>query len=142
MNIQSLHSNFITPTRSTEQAGAFDLYMPESGFIPEMTLEPVKVPLGFAAEVPAGFGAFVIPRSSTGSKHGVELQNTVGFIDADYRGEWFAFLNTKTGEHFEWDAGSRVLQVVVVPVYQGAITLVDSVSKTERGAGGFGSTGK
>lgn len=140
MNIQALHSDFIIPTLGTRDSGAFDLYMPEAGRIPEMNITPVRVPLGFASEVPKGYVALILPRSGAGSKHGVELQNTAGVIDADYRGQWFAFLNTKTGDEFTWEKGSRVLQFALVPVLTPELTLVDSVSSTDRGQGGFGST--
>lgn len=151
MNIQALHPNFRLPQRSTELAGGFDLYMPEAGEITpcwerctdeDPNVHPVKVPLGFAAEIPTGYVALLLPRSGTGAKHSLELENTCGIIDADYRGEWVAFLNTKNGAGFSWSAGERVLQFILVPVLTPVLTLVDSVAHTERGAGGFGSTGQ
>lgn len=151
MNIQPLHPNFRLPSRATDLAGGYDLYMPEAGEIApcwercseeDLNVKPVKIPLGFAAEVPPGYVALLLPRSSTGAKHSIELENTCGVIDADYRGEWFAFLNTKNGTGFSWEAGDRILQYLLVPVYTPELTLVDSVSKTARGEGGIGSTGK
>ena len=147
MNIQPLHPNFRIPSRATDLAGGYDIYMPESGaaqafWEKEDPTKPDKIPLGFAAEVPAGHVALLLPRSSTGAKHSLELENTCGVIDADYRGEWFAFLNTKNGEGFSWEAGDKVLQFLIVPVCTPELTLVESVSKTARGEGGFGSTGK
>lgn len=151
MNIQPLHPNFRLPSRATDLAGGYDLYMPEAGVVEEIwariseedpVVRPVKVPLGFAAEVPEGYVALLLPRSSTGAKHSLELENTCGVIDADYRGEWFAFLNVKSGAEFRWEAGDRILQYLLVPVYTPELTLVDSVSKTARGEGGIGSTGK
>lgn len=152
MNIEGLHPNFQLPVRSSELAGGYDLYMPEAGRIGEFweratsedepEVKPVKVALGFAAEVPVGHVALLLPRSSTGAKHSVELENTCGVIDADYRGEWFAFMGTKNGMPFEWEAGERVLQYILVPVATPELTLVDSVAKTARGTGGVGSTGR
>lgn len=139
MRIQSLHTAFIMPTKGSEQAGAFDIYMPEDGIIND---RPGIFGLGFASEIPAGHVALILPRSSTGAKFGVELNNTCGVIDSDYRGEWKAMLRTKNGESFSWFAGDRILQFLVVPVAQVTLELVDSVSKTDRGAGGFGSSGK
>lgn len=145
MNIEALHPNFRLPTRATDLAGGFDLYMPEAGeakpiWDKDDPAKADKIKLGFAAEVPEGYVALLLPRSSTGAKHSLELENTVGVIDADYRGEWMAFLNTKNGEGFSWEAGDRVLQFLLVPVHTPELTLVTSVSKTARGEGGFGST--
>lgn len=140
MNIKPLHPNFRIPELGSELAGAYDLSMPDAGYIPEMNIEPIKVPLGFAAEVPVGYVAMILPRSGVGTKNGVELQNTAGIIDADYRGQWFAFLNTKTGDEFSWEAGKKVLQVLIVPVHTPVLNIVDELSDTTRGDGGFGST--
>lgn len=152
MNIEPLHPNFRLPTRATTLSGGFDLYMPEAGHVGEFweratdeeesVVKPVKVKLGFAAEVPEGYVALLLPRSSSGVKHSLELENTCGVIDADYRGEWMAFLGTKNGEAFEWKAGDRVLQFLLVPVLTPELSIVNSVSKTARGIGGVGSTGK
>lgn len=142
MRIQSLHSGFIMPTKGSDHSGAFDIYMPTSGWIDE---KPILYGLGFATEIPPGHVALILPRSSTGAKHGVELNNTCGVIDSDYRGEWKAMLKIKPGnsEHgFSWSAGERLLQFLLVPVLNVSLELVDSVSQTERGTGGFGSTGQ
>lgn len=126
------------PTKGTSLAGAFDIYMPEPGII---SGDSQIIGLGFAAEVPTGTIAMLVPRSGAGAKHGVELNNTCGVIDADYRGEWKAALRTKSGEPFSWSAGERLLQFLLIPVLNVEFELVDSVSKTERGSGYFGSTG-
>lgn len=139
MNVQILHRNAVLPSRGTENAGAFDIYMPESGSVSGNQVKLIG--LGFAAEIPQGFAAVIIPRSGAGSKYGVELNNTCGFIDSDYRGEWKAALRTKSGAPFHWEADSRILQFMVVPVWMGRLTLVDKLEPTERGTGGFGSTG-
>ena len=139
MQIKALHQNFIMPTSGSELAGAFDVYMPEDG---KAYGNPVKVGLGFAATIPPGYVALLVPRSGVGAKHGVELNNTCGVIDADYRGEWKAVLRTKDGRAYEWKAGDRVLQFMVVPVWKGNLELVEELSETDRGAGGFGSTNK
>lgn len=139
MLIKSLHPSFIMPTKGTDNAGAFDIYMPEDGVA---TGNSALIGLGFAAAVPVGHVALLLPRSSTGAKQGLELNNTCGVIDADYRGEWKAAIRTKDGRNFAWKVGERVLQFLVVPVP--AITLIrsDSLDTTERGEGGFGSSGK
>lgn len=139
MRVKAMHENFIMPTKGTQQAGAFDIYMPERGHADGIRR---FFGLGFAAEVPEGHVALILPRSSTGSKIGMELNNTVGVIDSDYRGEWKAALRTKDGGYFEWEAGDRLLQFLIVPVAQVNLELVDELDTTERGTGGFGSTGQ
>ena len=139
MNIKKLHSGFIMPTKGTDRAGAFDIYMPEPGLINGYTQ---MINLGFSAEVPSGHVALLLPRSSAGAKNGVELNNTCGVIDSDYRGEWKAAMRTKSTLQFSWNAGDRVLQFIIVPIANVELVLVDELDYTERGTGGFGSTGK
>lgn len=140
MRIKQLHPNFIMPTKGTKLAGAFDIYMPKAGAIAWDETE--KVGLGFSAEVPVGHVALVLPRSGEGAKYGLELNNTCGVIDADYRGEWFATMRTKNGEKYEWAQGQRCLQFLIVPVADVSLELVSELSSTDRDAGGFGSSGK
>lgn len=139
MRIQSLHAGFIMPTKGTVQAGAFDIYMPEAGVA---TGNSQLINLGFAAEVPEKHVALLLPRSGAGAKYGLELNNTCGVIDSDYRGEWKAAIKTKSGIPFKWEAGERVLQFMIVPVATVQLELVDSLATTERGSGGFGSSGQ
>ena len=141
MNIKQLHPNFIMPTLGSTGAGAYDLYMPEAGVLTQAG-EGTAVKLGFAAEVPPGFVALLLPRSGTGAKAGVSLNNTVGVIDSDYRGEWIANLRLRNEAPFSWEAGDRVLQMLVVPVAVLHLHLVDDLDVTERGDGGFGSSGQ
>ena len=140
MNIKKLHPNFKMPTRGTEHAGGFDLYMPEAGVLMPGATYGQMVPLGFAAEIPVGFVALLLPRSGAGAKHGVSLNNTVGVIDADYRGEWMACLRMKNGLPHRWEAGERLLQFILVPVGITELNLVEELGTTDRGEGGFGST--
>lgn len=142
MNIKPLHPNFQLPTKGTAGAGAYDLYMPEEGCLYKDEPNGVMVGLGFAAEVPDGHVAFLLPRSGTGAKFGVALNNTAGVIDQDYRGEWMASLRLHNEAPFKWSAGDRLLQMVIVPVASVHLELVDELSDTSRGAGGFGSSGK
>ena len=139
MRIKKIHHNFVLPRKSTERAGAFDIYMPTEGYV---SGKVSKVGLGFAAEVPVGHVALILPRSGAGSKYGIELNNTCGVIDSDYRGEWIANIRTKDGAYYHYDAGDRVLQFLIVPVADVTLELVDELDTTERGTGGFGSTGK
>ena len=139
MLIKSLHPSFIMPTKGTDNAGAFDIYMPEDGVA---TGTPQLIGLGFAAAVPEGYVALLLPRSSTGAKFGLELNNTCGVIDADYRGEWKAAIRTKSGIPHTWNAGDRLIQFIVVPTPNITLVQTDSLDATARGEGGFGSSGK
>lgn len=138
MRIQPTKPNFIMPTKGSDQAGAFDIYMPEGGCL---TGDNQLIDLGFAAEVPVGHVALLLPRSSAGAKFGVELNNTCGVIDSDYRGSWKAALKTKNGAPYYYETGDRLVQFLIVPVANVTLEQVSSLSATERGAGGFGSTG-
>lgn len=138
MRIRAAHPNFIMPIRGSKAAGGWDLAMPEAG---EANGTVKMVDLGFQSAIPPGYVALLLPRSGVGAKKGVELNNTCGVIDADYRGNWKAAIKTKSGIPFSWEAGERVIQAVIVPVYTGELELVDELDETERGAGGFGSTG-
>lgn len=131
---------FMTPTRGTEGAGGYDIYMPTAGRIEEGGMTTVD--LGFSAEVPRGFVALLLPRSGAGGNFGVELRNTAGVIDSDYRGPWIAKLQTKKGEEFGWAAGDRVIQFVILPVHTPELRIVDQLDATQRSAGGFGSTNR
>jgi dUTP pyrophosphatase len=139
VQIKPLHTGFIMPTKGSCEAGAIDLYMPEAG---TATGTSQLFGLGFAAAVPPGHVALLLPRSGTGAKHGLELNNTCGVIDSDYRGEWKAALRTKGGIPFSWAAGDRILQCLVVPVVSLKLELVDDLDETSRGTGGFGSSGQ
>lgn len=139
MIIQSLHKNFTIPTKGSDRAGAYDIYMPEAGAVDDRVS---MIGLGFAAAVPLNHVALLLPRSSTGSAYGLELNNSCGVIDSDYRGEWKAALRTKSGLRLSWNVKDRILQFLIVPAASVELQLVDSLDETERGTGGFGSTGQ
>jgi dUTP pyrophosphatase len=142
MRVKALHPNFRMPTKGTDGAGAFDIYMPVAGSVGYN--QHKTIPLGFAAEVPPGYVALLLPRSGAGAKHGLELNNTCGVIDSDYRGEWKAVLRTKSPTPFLWNEDDRVLQFLLVPVLDVRLEEVsedEELTATGRGVGGFGSTG-
>lgn len=140
MKFKKLHPGFQLPVRGSEAAGGIDIFMPSAG---QVTQTPVPFPLGFAAAVPQGHIGLILPRSSVGAKKGLEVTNTTGVIDSDYRGEWIAYLNLKPGfEPLNFTQDERLLQIVVVPVVDLVPQLVDELSNTARGDGGFGSTGQ
>ena len=101
------------------------------------------VPTGIAIALPsADYVALVYARSGLGIKHGVAPANCVGVIDSDYRGEIKVGLVNLSGKAYTIEPGERIAQLVITPVTQANIQLVDELDNTDRGAGGFGSTGK
>lgn len=140
MHIKKLRDDIEVPVRSTAGAMAYDVFMPDAGVI--YNREVTEIFLGFALAVPPGWGAIMVPRSGMGAKFGVELNNTNGFIDEDFRGEWRCFLRLKQLEELRWKKGDRLLQFAVVPVLQIPIVEVDELPPTGRSSAGFGSTGQ
>jgi dUTP pyrophosphatase len=101
------------------------------------------VPSGIAIHLTdPGLAAMVLPRSGLGHKHGIVLGNLVGLIDSDYQGQIFVSLWNRGGSAFTLNPLERIAQLVVVPVLQVQLNVVDDFETSERGAGGFGSTGK
>ena len=139
MKFLALSDNFIMPTKGSKEAAAFDIYMPTPGSVAGSA---TRYHLGFAAAIPKGYVALIFPRSGVGSKHGLELHNTCGVIDSDYRGEWLATLRTKSCLPLSWNQGERILQFLLVAVPDITPVLVDSLDDTDRGTGGLGSSGK
>lgn len=145
MDFKRIHQDVQLPVRASDSAGGLDIMMPTAGRV--RARENASVPthsivqLGFAAKVPDGHVALILPRSGAGAKHGVQLRNTVGVIDSDYTGEWAVAVSQREGADLEWSAGERLFQFIVVPVAVVEVNEVEELPKTERGAGGFGSTG-
>ncbi|MGY3471675.1 dUTP pyrophosphatase [Bradyrhizobium sp. LM6.11] len=100
------------------------------------------VPTGLAIALPAGYEAQVRPRSGLAAKHGVTVLNSPGTIDADYRGEIKVILINHGQAAFVIKRGERIAQMVIAPMVQAALVPVAELSSTDRGAGGFGSTGR
>ncbi len=124
-------------------AGAAGLDLPAA--VPgSLTLEPgtfTRVPTGFAMALPAHYEAQVRPRSGLAAKHGVTLLNSPGTIDADYRGEVQVIVINHGSKPFTIERGMRIAQLVVAPVSPVSVEEVSQLDTTERGDGGFGSTG-
>ena len=103
----------------------------------------MSIPTGIAIALPsAEYVALVFDRSGLGIKHGIALSNGVGVIDSDYRGEIGVGLVNLSGTPYTVAPGDRIAQLAVVPVVRAALTPVEELDETARGAGGFGSTGK
>ena len=132
------------PAYQTAEAAGLDLMaaVPESE---PMTLAPGQyalVPTGLAIALPPGFEAQVRPRSGLAAKHGVTVLNSPGTVDADYRGEINVLLINHGDTPFPIRRGERIAQMVIAPVVQAELVPADSLTVTERGSGGFGSTGR
>jgi dUTP pyrophosphatase len=109
-----------------------------------VTLAPgarALLPTGLRMAIPSGFEVQVRPRSGLALKHGVTVANAPGTIDSDYRGPFGVILVNLGAETFHIAHGDRIAQLIVAPVVQAAFDLAESLDETERGAGGFGSTG-
>jgi len=105
--------------------------------------QTVLVPTGMAIHLAdPGLAAMILPRSGLGHKHGIVLGNLVGLIDSDYQGEIFVSTWNRGHETFVLNPMDRLAQLVIVPVLQVGFNIVDEFTQSERGAGGFGSTGK
>lgn len=111
-----------------------------------LTLEPGQtalVPTGLAIHVgDPGYAALILPRSGLGHKHGIVLGNLVGLIDSDYQGQLMISTWNRGETTFVLNPMERLAQLVIVPVVQAEFNIVDDFEQSERGAGGFGSTGK
>ena len=128
------------PTRAYPGDAGLDLYALENG-----ALEPgarASIRTGIAVEIPDGRAGLVLPRSGLAAKHDIALVNAPGLIDAGYRGEVrVLLLNTDQNATFAISAGDRIAQLVLVEVQTPAVVEVGDLALSERGAGGFGSTG-
>jgi dUTP pyrophosphatase len=129
------------PEYMTPYASGLDLRAAVAG---EMTLaagQIALVPTGFAVELPAGVEAQVRPRSGLAVKHGIGIINAPGTIDADFRGEIQVALINLSKKSYTIKRGDRIAQMVIQPVYYARPVLVDGLSPSSRGVGGFGHTG-
>ncbi|MBQ7672090.1 MAG: dUTP diphosphatase [Paludibacteraceae bacterium] len=135
-------SNNPLPKYESAQAAGMDL---RTSIDEPVTLQPLErklFPTGLFLELPAGYEAQVRPRSGLAMKHGITVLNTPGTIDADYRGEVGVILVNLSGEAFTIEPGERIAQMVIARHEQPEVVEVTELSQTERGAGGFGHSGR
>lgn len=135
-------SNHPLPHYGTEAAAGVDL---RANIETPITLKPLErtlVKTGLFIELPVGYEAQVRPRSGLAYKNGITVLNSPGTIDADYRGEVGVILVNLSNESFIIENGERIAQLVIAKHEQAEWELVEDLAETERGAGGFGSTGK
>ena len=130
------------PYYATPGSAAMDLHACLDGAVTIPAGERRVIPTGLAIALPSSdYVALVFARSGLGIKHGIAPANCVGVIDSDYRGEILVGLQNSGGSDFTIQPGDRIAQLMVVPVVQPRLRLVDELDETDRGAGGFGSTG-
>lgn len=144
MNIKITKSRLdaIIPTSGSERAAGYDLYVPKgvgvTGVNPKQTY---KIDTGICMEIPDGYVGLVFARSGLATKKGLRLANSVGVIDSDYRGSIGVVLYNDSSEIRAISGGDRVAQLVITPCLTVDFKEVDKLGTTERGDGGFGSTG-
>ena len=144
LKVKRLRDNAVLPQRMTAQSAGYDL---SACLEDPLTIEAgqtAKVPTGIAVQLTAdsGYVLLAYARSSLASKHGLAPANCVGVIDLDYRGEIFIALHNSSDKPYTITDGERIAQLVVTPVITPEVTESDELSDTERGSGGFGSTGR
>lgn len=140
--VKILREGAILPAYGSAEAAGADLY---ACLDTPVTIEPGKtafIPTGIAMAVPVGCAGLIYARSGLACKRGLAPANKVGVIDSDYRGEILVALHNHGAEAQTVEHGERVAQMVITPVLTPAYEAADSLSETERNAGGFGSTGK
>ena len=130
------------PGYETLHAAGMDL---RAALKEDLTLQPGEralIPTGLRIALPEGYEAQVRPRSGLAIKHGIFLPNSPGTIDADYRGEVCVIIANAGQEPHTFERGDRIAQLIIAPVTRAEWDLVESLDETQRGEGGFGSTGK
>lgn len=144
VKIKILKDGAVLPQYATSGSAGVDLHAclaPDA----EMLLQPgevAKIPTGLALELPnAQVVALVMARSGLAAKHGLDLANGVGVIDSDYRGELQVLVRNLGKTPFKIRHGDRIAQMLFMPVVQACLQITEDLSETDRGSGGFGSTG-
>jgi len=141
INIKKLNENAIIPTYGTEFAAGADLY---ACLEEKVTIEPGQTCLiktGLSMEIPVGYAGLIYARSGLSTKKGLAPANKVGVIDSDYRGEIMVALYNQSNETREVEPGERIAQIVITPFLKAIYNQVNELNDTDRGDGGFGSTG-
>ena len=142
IRVKKLSQDAKSPTYGSAEAAGADLYACISAPISVAPGEVAWVPTGIAVEVPKGCAGLIYARSGLSTKRGLAPANKVGVIDSDYRGEITVVLLNQSKETQIIEHGERIAQFVITPVLTPVYEEVETLSDTERGCGGFGSTGK
>ena len=141
VKIKKLDERAIIPSYGTEYSAGFDLY---AILEEDLTIESGKTVLvktGLSMEIPIGCAGMIFARSGLATKKGLAPANKVGVVDSDYRGEVMVALHNHSNENQTIASGERIAQMVIMPFYKAEFTEVGELSNSDRGTGGFGSTG-
>ena len=142
LKIKQVRDGAVIPQRATAESAGLDL---SAHLDQPCEINPgqiVKIPTGIAIAFEKGTVGLVYPRSGLASKYGITLANCVGVIDSDYRGEILVPVTNHSTEPFTIQNGDRIAQLVVSPILLPEIEVMEELDETERGSGGFGSTGR
>ena len=140
---QRLGNEFPLPHYATDGSAGMDMRACLDAPLQLAPGETTLIPSGLAIHVAdAGLAAVLLPRSGLGHKHGIVLGNLVGLIDSDYQGQVFVSCWNRGDETFTIQPGERIAQMVIVPVVRADVEIVDEIVDSDRGAGGFGHTGR
>jgi deoxyuridine 5'-triphosphate nucleotidohydrolase len=138
-----LGAEFPLPTYATGGSAGLDLRACLDEHLHVAPGETHLIPTGFAIHIgESGLAAVLLPRSGLGHKHGIVLGNLVGLIDSDYQGQIFVSVWNRSDDPFTVEPGDRIAQMVFVPVVQADFHVVEDFEQSQRGAGGFGHSGK
>lgn len=142
VRIKKLRENAVVPTYGSDFAAGADLYAAIDEPVTIEAGETKLIPTGLAFEIPEGYAGFVYARSGLASKRNLAPANKVGVIDSDYRGEVMVALHNHGKASQTIEAGERTAQMVIAPYITASFILSEALDDTERGEGGFGSTGR
>lgn len=140
VDIKILDNRAVTAFYGTVNSAGMDLCTIDNAIIHPG--ETVIMHTGIAMKIPDGVVGLIYARSGLGIKKGIAPANKVGVIDSDYRGEIMVALHNHSNEDYEVNTGDRIAQMVLTPYFKASINVVDELDSTDRGEGGFGSTGK
>lgn len=141
VKIQKLDPRAVVPTYGSANAAGADLYAVTDGDVTIAPGETKMIHTGLAMELPTGYVGLIYARSGLASKKGLAPANKVGVVDSDYRGEFLVALHNHSSVPQTITHGERIAQLVITPYLTAQFQLADTLSDTQRGDGGFGSTG-
>lgn len=144
IKIKKLNNMAKIPTRGSEEAAGYDLYATLETGVEKIIINPhetKKIGTGLAFELPKGTFLGIFPRSGLATKKGLRPANCIGVIDSDYRGEVIVAIHNDSNEFKEIENGERIAQAILLPYLSMQFDEVKELNETERGNGGFGSTG-
>ena len=141
LNIKRLSETAHIPVRGSSQAAGYDLYADNREKVIIPPHETRMITLGLVIEIPEGYFGAIFARSGLAYREGIRPSNCVGVVDPDYRGEWMIALHNDSDVNKCVSPGERIAQLVVIPYMAVTFNEVDELTKTDRGEGGFGSTG-